>query len=127
MDAGWFKRAWDAATFSAFFFSLDDISLNGNQFQASVPLYVLQAYHDYKGKIEMLDFWAYVLKFIQVGVAGTTLRGTGNGLTERLLSNVVSYASIASMMNITTSNEATHILVTNAPKKAESDNLVLTS
>jgi len=35
-----------------------------------------------------------------------------------LYSNSISYASNATAMDITTSNTATHALVTNAPKKA---------
>lgn len=128
INAGWAQRAWEAATFSALFISLDDVSLNGNQFQASVPPYMLEGLQQYlQKKISFADFLAYLLKFIHVGSGATTVRATGNGLTERLFSNGVSYASNASMMNVTTSNQATHAFVTNAPKKAEDNNLSLSS
>jgi len=126
LDSGWAQRAWDAATFSTLIISLDDISLNGNQFQATVPLYMQDGFQKYQAKqITAEELWAYLLKFIQVGTAGTVIRANGNGIEERLYSNWVSYASNASTMNLTTSNEATHSLVTNAPKKAEANNLTL--
>ncbi len=126
LDSGWAQRAWAAATFSTLIISLDDISLNGNQFQATVPLYVQDGYQKLQNKqITVEELWAYLVKFIQVGTAGTVIRADGNGIEERLYSNYVSYASNASTMNLTTSNEATHALVTNAPKKAEANNLTL--
>lgn len=98
-------KAWDAATFSALFLSLDDISINANQFQAAVPEYRLE----YPGQNPQDPlFWAYLLKFIQVVALGSTIRAIGNGLNERLFSNYISLVTIASMMNVTTSNEATH-------------------
>lgn len=126
-DSQWFMRAWKAASFSVLLISLDDISISGNQFQASVPQYVREGMEQYfDKKISALDLFAYLLKFIHVGSVAITIRATGNGLSERLFSNWVSYASNAVAMNITTSNEATHLFVTNAPKKIE-DNLSLSS
>lgn len=126
IDAQWFKRAWDAAIFSALFISLDDISLNGNQFQASVPLYMLQGLQKYQaGDITAEELWAYLLKFVHVGSSALTVRATGNNLTERVFSNLVSYVSNAMAMNVTTSNEATHAFVANALKKANANNLSL--
>ncbi len=126
IDNAWFQKAWAAATFSALFVSLDDISLNGNQFQATAPLYLqegLQAYQTQK--LSIPDLLAYFLKFIHVGTAGTTVRASNNGLSELLYSNWLSYASNASVMNLTTSNEATHLYLTNAPKDTEANNLSL--
>lgn len=126
IDSQWFKRAWDAAIFSALFISLDDISLNGNQFQASVPLYVQEGLQKYQAEeITLEELWAYLLKFMHVASSALTVRATSNGLTERMFSNYVSYVSNAMAMNVTTSNEATHVFVTNAPKKAEANNLSL--
>ncbi len=128
IDNGWAARAWSAAVFSALFFSLDDVSLVGNQFQATVPLYMLIGLQKYQqGQIPAADLIAYWLKFIQVGSLATAVRASANGLTERLFSNGVSYASVASAMSVTTSNEATHLYATAAPKKAQADNLSLTS
>jgi hypothetical protein len=126
IDSQWFKRAWDAAIFSALFISLDDISLNGNQFQASVPPYVQDGLQKYQaGEISVEELWAYLLKFMHVASSALTVRATSNGLTERMFSNYVSYVSNAMAMNVTTSNEATHAFVTNAPKKAVANNLSL--
>ncbi|MBN2118639.1 MAG: hypothetical protein JW730_18850 [Anaerolineales bacterium] len=126
IDAQWFKRAWDAAFFSVLFISLDDISLNGNQFQAAVPPYVLEGLQKYQaGEIAAEELWAYLLKFIHVGSSALTVRATSNGLTERIFSNYVSYVSNAMAMNLTTSNEATHLFVASAPKKADANNLSL--
>ncbi len=127
-DSQWFARAWKAATFSTLLISLDDISIAGNQFQASVPLYVLEGLEQYtKKKLPIGDLFAYLLKFIHVGSSASSVRATGNGLNERLYSNWISYASNAVAMNATTSNEATHAFATNAPKKAEANNLSLFS
>lgn len=127
LDSQWFVRAWNAATFSVLMISLDDISITGNQFQASVPQYVLEGLELYRDKkISASDLLAYMLKFIHVGSVAITIRATGNGLSERLFSNWISYASNAVAMNATTSNEATHGFATNAPKKIE-DNLSLSS
>jgi hypothetical protein len=124
----WFQAAWNAATFSALLLSLDDLSLSGNQFQATVPLYALEGLQkDQAGKLLLADLLAYFLKFMQVGTLGTVIRATGNGLSERIFSNLVSYVSIASAMNVATSNETTHLVVTNAPKKEVANNLSLTS
>ncbi|MFO7583484.1 MAG: hypothetical protein R6W69_02045, partial [Anaerolineales bacterium] len=126
-DSQWFMRAWKAASFSVLLISLDDISISGNQFQASVPQYVREGLEQYRDeKISTSDLLAYMLKFIHVGSVAITIRATGNGLSERLFSNWVSYASAAVAMNITTSNEATHAFVTMALKKIE-DNLSLSS
>jgi hypothetical protein len=128
LNAGWPQRIWNAATFSALFVSLDDVSLNANQFQASAPSYALTGWELYlKEQISLADFLAYLFKFIHVGSGATTVRAEGNGLAERWFSNGVSYASNASMMNITTGNESTHALATNAPKRVEDHNLSLTS
>lgn len=127
MDNQWFQRAWDAATFAALFIALDDVSLNGNQFQAAVPPYALEGLQKYQaGDISAEELWAYLLKFIDVASSALTVRATSNGLTEKIFSNYVSYVSNAMAMNVTTSNEATHVFVTNAPKKAEANNLSLT-
>jgi hypothetical protein len=128
IDNNWAARAWSAAVFSALFLSLDDVSLVGNQFQAAVPLYLLIGLQKYQqGQIPATDLIAYWLKFIQVGSLATAVRASANGLTERLYSNGVSYASFAAAMSVTTSNEATHFYATAAPKKAQADNLSLTS
>jgi len=128
MNSTWVNRAWAAAFFSALFLSLDDVSLNGNQFQASVPLYALEGQQKYQqGGMSIGDYLAYLLKFIHVASSASTVRAAGNGLAEHLLSNSVSYASNASAMNVTSGNEATHVYITNAPKKAEANNLSLTS
>ena len=128
MNAGWPQRIWNAATFAALIISLDDVSLNANQFQASAPAYMLDGLQRYlQNKISLADFLAFMLKFIHVGSGAITARATGNGLVERWVSNGVSYASNAALMNITTSNEATHALVTNAPKRVQEHNLSLTS
>jgi hypothetical protein len=127
-DSQWFARAWTAATFSALLISLDDISISGNQFQATVPLYALAGLNQYQEKkFSTGDLLAYLLKFIHVGSAASTVRATGNGLNERLFSNWISYASNATAMNITTSNEATHAFATHAPKQVEANNLSLSS
>jgi uncharacterized protein DUF6519/parallel beta helix pectate lyase-like protein len=127
MDNQWFQRAWDAAIFSALFISLDDISLNGNQFQAAVPPYMQEGLQkNQAGEISLEELRAYLLKFVDVGSSALTVRATGNGLTEKISSNFVSYVSNAMAMNVTTSNEATHAFFTNAPKKAEANNLSLT-
>jgi hypothetical protein len=100
--------------------------LNGNQFQASVPLYMQEGLQKYQaGELSLEELWAYLLKFMHVGSSALTARATSNSLTERLFSNYVSYVSNAMAMNVTTSNEATHLLVTNAPKKADANNLSL--
>ena len=128
MNAGWPQRIWNAATFATLIISLDDVSLNANQFQASAPAYMLDGLQRYlQNKISLADFLAFMLKFIHVGSGAITARATGNGLVERWVSNGVSYASNAALMNITTSNEATHALVTNAPKRVQEHNLSLTS
>ncbi|MBI9048797.1 MAG: hypothetical protein JEZ00_05245 [Anaerolineaceae bacterium] len=128
MNTGWPQRIWNAATFAALFSSLDDVSLNANQFQSSAPAYALDGLELYmQEKISLADFLAYVLKFIHVGSGAISIRASNNAITERWFSNSVSYASNAAMMNITTGNEATHSLVTNAPKKVQEHNLSLTS
>jgi hypothetical protein len=128
LDNQWAARAWNAAVFSALFLSLDDVSLAGNQFQATVPLYMMIGLQKYQqGQIPATDLIAYWLKFVHVGSLATAIRANSNGLTERLYSNAVSYVSAASAMNVTTSNEATHLFGTEAPKKAEANNLSLTS
>jgi hypothetical protein len=128
IDNQWAARAWQAAVFSSLFLSLDDVSLVGNQFQATVPQYMLIGLQKYQqGQIPASDLIAYWLKFIQVGSLATAVRASANGLTERLFSNGVSYASAASAMNVATSNEATHLFAVAAPKKAAGDNLSLTS
>jgi|SRR5271157_312291 len=127
LDATWPQRAWGQATFAALFMSLDDLSISGNQFQSTVPLYAFEGLQKYQaGGMTLGDLLAYLLKFIQVGSAGSIIRATSNGLSERLYSNSISYASNATAMDITTSNTATHAFVTNAPKKAEANNLSLT-
>ncbi len=126
IDNLWWARAWNAATFSTLIHSLDDVSLNGNQFQSSVPLYLqlgMQAAQ--AGNLSGPDLLAYFLKFLSVGTVGSTVRAANNGLAERLGSNLVSYGSTASFMNATTGNETTHILLAFAPKNVEANNLNL--
>ncbi len=67
---------------------------------------------------------AYNLKFVDVASLGTVVRTNGNGFSERLYSNVFSYFSHAIMMNVTTSNEATHAIWGSAsnPQKNSYDN-----
>jgi Family of unknown function (DUF6519)/Right handed beta helix region len=120
MNDQWSKQVWEEIVFSALFISLDDVSLSGNQFQAYVPAYIL------KGLEADKENWlAYGLKFMQVGCVATTLRATGNGFSEPLFSNIVSYLSNATALNVTTSNEATHGFWTLAPKHSEANNLSL--
>ena len=80
--------------FSVFVFSFDDVSLSGNQLQASTPPYILKK--------------AY-FKFINAMVAAATLRATGNFFNEGIFSALISYYSYG-MLNATTGNEAVHVL-----------------
>ena len=80
--------------FSVFVFSFDDISLSGNQLQASTPPYLLKK--------------AY-FKFINAMAAGVTLRATGNFFNEGIFSALISYYSYG-LLNATTGNEAVHVL-----------------
>jgi hypothetical protein len=119
LDGQFAQRAWEAATFSAFFFSLDDLSISSNQFQATVPLYLQDLSQSYTQKgLDLGLFYAYLFKFIQVGALGTTVRATGNGLNELLASNFISLDTLAGLMNVTTSNEATHGIVAFGPNPA---------
>jgi len=119
LDSQFAQRAWDAATFSAFFFSLDDLSISGNQFQATVPLYLQDLSQSYTQKgLDLGLYFAYLFKFIQVGALGTTIRATGNGLSELFASNYISLDTLAGLMNVTTSNEATHAIVAFGPNPA---------
>ena len=128
LDDQWITKAWDQAFLSTLLISLDDISVQADQFQADVPAYVLTGLQKYIGKkMTVADLMAYLLKFIHVASLGTVVRASANGLSERLYSNSVSYASIATMMNITTGNEATHGYMTTSPKRVEEHNLSLTS
>ncbi|MBN2388424.1 MAG: right-handed parallel beta-helix repeat-containing protein [Anaerolineales bacterium] len=128
LDDQWMSRAWEQAFLSTLLMSLDDVSLSGSQFQADVPAYALIGWQKVLAKeIPPSDLLAYALKFIHAASLGTIIRATGNGLTERLYANSISYASNASQMNITTSNEATHAFLTDAPKRVEEHNLSLTT
>lgn len=125
-DNQWFQRAWDQAFFSALIISLDDVSVSNNQFQATVPPYMLEGIQKYtQNDLPPTDLLAYFLKFIQVSALAFTIRGNGNGLTEHLYSNYYSYASAAIAMNLTTGNEATHLYATSANKNLETNNLSL--
>ena len=126
IDSGFAQRAWKAATFSTLLFSLDDIALLGNQFQASVPLYLqlmIQAYQ--AGNLPVGLMYAYMFKFIQVGTLAPSIRADGNGLNERLYSNFYSYGSTGVVMNVVTGNTATHFLLVTGPKLANANNLTL--
>ena len=112
-----YQQIWDQATFSALFVSLDDISLTGNQFQATVPPYTSQS--------AGVTSFQFGLRFIHVASMGTTIRAVGNGISEGLNSTILSYYSMALRTNLTTSNEATHAFLTSAPKNAEANNLSL--
>ncbi|MBN1428151.1 MAG: right-handed parallel beta-helix repeat-containing protein [Anaerolineae bacterium] len=131
-DSEWYLDL-EQHTFSAFFMSLDSISLNGNQFQASVPQYAMRLVHDYqlmKGGVAEVQDLSDLCKFIHVASAGTVVQAASNCLSEPLLSTIVSYASLAAFMNITTNNEAVHGFVTSVrvgSKKVEKDNLSLQS
>jgi len=126
IDSGFAQRAWKAATFSALFISLDDISVNDNQFQATVPPYLQLLVQLYAtGKMTVGLLYAYLFKFMQVGTLAPVIRADGNGLNEKLFSNYISYASSAGAMNVTTSNTATHFFLATGPKTANANNLTL--
>ncbi len=127
-DAQWPQRVWKAMFFSTSLFSLDEISLTGNGFQASVPPYaqgILQTSAQ-KGQDAGMLF-AMLFKFIHVATFGTTVRASANGISERLFSNWFSYLSTANILNLTIGNEMTHTWLTSALKDTEADNLSLTS
>jgi hypothetical protein len=88
------KQTAEIGPFSVLILSFDDISMSGNQLQASVPSYLTQK--------------AY-LKFINAMAAGVTLRATGNFFNEGMFSALVSYFSYG-MLNATVGNEAVHYL-----------------
>jgi hypothetical protein len=126
IDSGFAQRAWKAATFSALFISLDDISVNDNQFQATVPPYIELLVKLYAtGKMTVGLLFAYLFKFMQVGTLAPVIRADGNGLNEKLFSNYISYASTAAVMNVVTSNTATHFFLATGPKTANANNLTL--
>ena len=123
--AQWFQNIWEQAYFAAFFFSLDDLSLSGNQFQASVPPYLWIGYKLLtEGQIKAADLLAYWLKFVDVASLATVVRTNANGFSEHLYSNAFSYFSNGTLMNVTTSNEATHAIWGSAsnPQKNSYDN-----
>lgn len=123
VDSTFFQRAWQQATLSAAFYSLDDISLNGNQFQATVPLYTGEGWKRVLENPEQLsDYLAYFLKFIHVASAASIIRCVGNGFAERLLSNNYSYVSLAALLNVTRGNEATHDFLTAGRNTQDPDN-----
>lgn len=74
--------------------SLDDVSLEGNQVRAQVTGHKILA---------------------NVTVQATTARATGNRFTETPFSAYCSYYGKAEALNVTTSNEATHCILTEAP------------
>ncbi len=80
--------------FSVLILSFDDISLSGNQLQASTPPYLTSK--------------AY-LKFINAMAMGVTIRATGNFFNEGLFSALLSYFSYG-LLNVTVGNEAVHFL-----------------
>lgn len=100
------------ATLSTYIHTLDDAGILDNQFQASVPAYVLAWYKKQKETGSSANLLAYLLKFIQVASIGTSLRATGNAISENLGSGYLSYASSAISMNLTTANQITHALLT---------------
>jgi hypothetical protein len=127
----WPMQIWAAATFSALFFSLDDISLAGNQFRSTVPAYEQIGREVIKkmNKATSLDIstclYAHQLKFIDVSTLAPVVRAVGNGLSERLRSNWCSYASLAGVMSLTSDNEATHNFATFAPQAKQDNNISL--
>jgi hypothetical protein len=91
-------------TASVLLFSLDDISLQGNQLQAdSTP----------------------DLMFANTVALGANIRATSNNFSEPAGSTTFSYYSWATLMNITSTNTAVHCISTRAPQSIEQDNLVL--
>jgi hypothetical protein len=80
--------------FSVLILSFDDISMSGNQLQASTPPYLLSK--------------AY-LKFINAMAMGVTIRATGNFFNEGWFSALLSYFSYG-LLNVTVGNEAVHYL-----------------
>jgi hypothetical protein len=80
--------------FSVLILSFDDISMSGNQLQASTPPYLASK--------------AY-LKFINAMAMGVTLRTTGNFFNEGWFSALLSYYSYG-LLNVTVGNEAVHFL-----------------
>ena len=130
LDGQWPAKAWAAAYFSALIISLDDISVVGNNFEATVPLYALDGYQKVsKKQITPSDLFAYLFKFMDVSTAGAVIRASSNGMSERIFSTAVSYVSNATMMNVTTGNEGTHGFFTNAAnpsRKSEANNVSLT-
>ncbi len=126
VDATFAQRAWSAATFSALFFSLDDLSIQANQFQASVPPYLTELSQSYTQKgFDLGLYLAYLLKFIQVGAVGSTVRANSNGLNETLYSNFISLDTLASALNATTGNTATHGILAFGSQTADANNLSL--
>jgi hypothetical protein len=123
VDSTFFERAWKQATLSAVFYSLDDISLSGNQFQATVPLYAGEGLKKWLENPKLFEqYLAYFLKFIDVASAASIIRSVGNGFAERLLSNSYSYISFAALLNVTIGNEATHDFITVGRNTKDPDN-----
>jgi Family of unknown function (DUF6519) len=119
------QNIWKQLYLSALFLSFDDLSLSGNQFQASVPPYILTGYKLLtEKKIKVDDWLAYWLKFVDVASLATVVRANANGFSEHLYSNAFSYFSNGTLMNVTTSNEATHAIWGSAsnPQKNSYDN-----
>lgn len=81
--------------------SLDDISLSANQFRTEIS-----------GPVE----------FAHVTTFAPTIRGTSNRFGEALFTCLASYFSAASLLNVTTGNEATHLFLVGAGYKNQSAN-----
>jgi hypothetical protein len=93
--------------FSVLMLSFDDISMTGNQLQASTPPYLTKK--------------AY-LKFINAMAIGVTLRATGNFFNEGMFSALLSYFSYG-MLNLAVGNEAVHYLFPLGSKTKVESNL----
>jgi hypothetical protein len=122
----WPQKFWEHCYLSALFISLDDISLSGNQFQALVPKYILIGEKQVEQGVDEMSFG---LKFIDAAALGVVVRTNANGFSELLWSNFLSFLSYA-MMNVTTSNEATHWIwssAANPQKNSYANNLALFS
>jgi hypothetical protein len=101
------KQNVEIGPFSVLMLSFDDISMTGNQLQASTPPYLTKK--------------AY-LKFINAMAVGVTLRATGNFFTEGMFSALLSYFSYG-LLNLAVGNEAVHYLFPLGSKTKVESNL----
>ena len=85
-------------------FSLDDVSIQGNQVQSDVTPDRL---------------------LVDVMAVGTTIRAQGNNFSEPAGSAFFSYVSLAAQMNSTMSNQAVHCILTGGAQKIETNNMVM--